>query len=223
MPPSRLKPSELAVEAKRTYIPYIERMLPQYPARSFVYVDSSLIQVAPSLRRERRLRIAVIDGDPIEVALDWYEANVKSARNSLQGGGPVAELSRIPVVNMANEKRAGGDWEAGVMAFEECFCRRSNLVHALNTVVEPALVPHYPLAQKSGLFSPFVGECRCPSLKSMLEWLMSLGEQSSIGPGRSPTKYGANSNLCPSSPSRPCVGPSWTRREPSMRLSRRRN
>ncbi|KAI9814299.1 MAG: hypothetical protein M1832_005939 [Thelocarpon impressellum] len=157
MPPAKPRPSDLAVEAKKTYIPYIQQMLPDFPANSYVYVDSAAIRVTNgSPRDEKRLRVAIIDGDPVDVALDWHEANVTAARNSAEDGKAVARLSRIPVVNMANERRAGGDWESGLMAPEECFCRRSNLVHALTTVIGEAPNPHYPLAQRGGLYSPTV-------------------------------------------------------------------
>ncbi|KAI9850405.1 MAG: hypothetical protein M1838_005738 [Thelocarpon superellum] len=158
MPPARAKPSDIAAEAKKTYIPYVEKMLPQFPASSFVHADSSLIPVDAELRGKERLRVAVIDGDPVDVALDWHEANVNGAghTSSGQNGATTAPPSRIALVNMANEKRAGGDWESGLLAPEECLCRRSNLIVALHTVHHDALRPHYPLPPRGGLYSPFV-------------------------------------------------------------------
>ncbi|KAI9723755.1 MAG: hypothetical protein M1812_001055 [Candelaria pacifica] len=154
MPQAKPKPSEVAAEAKKTYIPYIEQRLPEYPIKSYLHPDSSDIRVAPDVGQEKRLRVAVIDGDPVEVALDWYEYNVNTQQKELSDG---ATIPRIPIVNMANEKRAGGDWESGLMAPEENLCRRSNLVHALITpwAARPPQ-PHYPMPQKGGIYSPSV-------------------------------------------------------------------
>lgn len=41
----------------------------------------------------------IIEGDPVDVALDWANKNKKRGE--------------VPVISMANEKRPGGDWEAG--------------------------------------------------------------------------------------------------------------
>lgn len=153
MPPAKPKPSEIAAEAKRTYIPYIERKMPEAPVRSMLYPDSSQIpaNIDPSSRE--RLRVAVIDGDPVDVALDWYQYALQNSHDSQRP-------SPIPVVNQANEKRAGGDWESGLMAPEECFARRSNLVHALITPFNsygPSPSFHYPIPQRGGIYSPYVG------------------------------------------------------------------
>lgn len=153
MPPAKLKPSDIAAEAKRTYIPYIEQRFPQFPVRSYLYPDSSKLRLNPANGQTRRLRVAVIDGDPIDVALDWDEYNRKGDTASAIGN-PV-EAGPIPVVSMANEKRAGGDWESGLIAPEECLCRRSNLVH---TLTMPATqVSHYPIPTTGGIYSPHVG------------------------------------------------------------------
>ena len=63
------------------------------------------------------------------------------------------------VVNVANEKRAGGDWESGLIAPEECFARRSNLVHALTMPWNAQLGREenfYPIPQRGGIYSPEV-------------------------------------------------------------------
>ena len=160
MPPLKPKPSEIAAEAKRTYIPYIEQHYPQYPAKSFLHPDSSLIRVPPGKSSPpRKLRVAVINGDPIDVALDWYEydRNTRAEGVSSRHEQPVMP---IPVVNMANEKRPGGDWESGVLAPEENMCRRSNLVHCLNTTwTASAGNSNYPIPTTGGIYSPYVGEC----------------------------------------------------------------
>jgi hypothetical protein len=116
-----------------------------------LYADSSQLHVAPDKRTGQRLRVAVIDGDPVDVALDWYNSNLKDPARA-------QSAARIPVVNMANEKRAGGDWESGLIAPEECFARRSNLVHAVQTPWNAShSMPHYPIPQKGGIYSQYVG------------------------------------------------------------------
>lgn len=154
MPLAKPKPSEIAAEAKKTYIPYVEQKLPQYPRKSVLHLDSSSLRIGRGQSNDTRLRVAVIDGDPVDVALDWYEYSVKNSKATTNG----SVQNRIPVVNMANEKRAGGDWESGLIAPEECLCRRSNLVHALNTPWDayPAYA-HYPIPTKGGIYSPYVG------------------------------------------------------------------
>ncbi|KAI9801707.1 MAG: hypothetical protein M1833_002389 [Piccolia ochrophora] len=158
MPHSKPKPAEIAAEAKRTFIPYIEQMMPHFPATSYVYADSSFLRLVHNSGHEKRLRIAVIDGDPIDVALDWYEANAKSNPSMPPPDGFKSnEQLRIPVVNMANEKRPGGDWESGLLAPEESFCRRSNLFKALTTTLDNQTpVPHHPIPQKGAIYSPHV-------------------------------------------------------------------
>jgi hypothetical protein len=44
---------------------------------------------------------AFYDRDPVDVALDWAPG----------------EATAIPVIMPANDKRPGGDWEAGQLAF----------------------------------------------------------------------------------------------------------
>lgn len=154
MPPARPKPSEIAAEAKRIYHPYIEREMTECPVKSYIHVDSSTLVVGEDKRCSRRTRIAIIDGDPVDVALDWCQLTLNEGAET-----------RIPVVNMANEKRAGGDWESGLMAPEECFARRSNLVHALLMPWDPyspPAAPHYPIPQRGGLYSPSVGKYTIP-------------------------------------------------------------
>lgn len=151
MPQAKAKPSEIASEAKKTYTPYIQSQLPQFPPISISYPDSSKFHLSPRAGCGHKLRVAVISGDPVDVALDWDESNFKANASSKQ-------LGAIPVVNMANEKRAGGDWESGLIAPEECLCRRSNLAKVLTTPSHvSAQVPHYPIRTTGGIYSPHVG------------------------------------------------------------------
>lgn len=157
MPQARLKPSDIASEAKKTYTPFIQQNYPHWLPVSVSYTDSTKIRLTPRPNSARKLRVAVIDGDPVDVALDWHAANSRdpaSSRGTSSGkGGP------IPVVSMANEKRAGGDWESGLIAPEECLCRRSNLAKVLTTPSQPsAQVPHYPIRTTGGIYSPNVGK-----------------------------------------------------------------
>jgi hypothetical protein len=155
MPQLKPKPSEIAAEAKRTYLPYIEQKFTNLPTRSFLHQDTDNLRVRSSKDNPpRKLRVAVIDGDPVDVALDWYEYEAKTRSQN----GLVQETMRIPVVNMANEKRAGGDWESGLMAPEENLCRRSNLVPCLNTPWQHGKGQNFPIPTKGGIYSPYVGE-----------------------------------------------------------------
>ena len=160
MPQAKSKPSEIAMEAKKTYIPYIEQKLPQYPPRSLLHPDSTkLIVTSKENSSTSRPRVAVIDGDPVDVALDWYEYERKNSSHRLSTSASSTEQNKIPIVNMANEKRAGGDWESGLIAPEENLCRRSNLVHCLTTPWAPSSQPspNYPIPTTGGIYSPCVG------------------------------------------------------------------
>ena len=155
MPQAKIKPSDIAAEAKRHYIPLIAQKCPQFPARSIVYSDGSILKNASAPSRTEKTRIAVIDGDPVDVALEWHDSNFSegsASRSSMAG-------SAIPIVNMANEKRAGGDWESGLIAPEECLCRRSTLAQALVTPCSTSSKnPHYPIRTTGGIYSPSVGK-----------------------------------------------------------------
>jgi Uncharacterized protein conserved in bacteria (DUF2263) len=155
MPPAKPRPAEVAAQAKKTYIPFIEQNYPQWPPGSYLYEDANPYRVPPGTGKEGRLRVAVIDGEPVDVTLDWFNYNYRTSGNA----------TRIPVVNMANDKRPGGDWESGLMAPEENFCRRSNLYHSLTTSTSGR--SHYqhgnpPYTQLGipplgGIYSPCVG------------------------------------------------------------------
>lgn len=150
MPQSRPKPSEIAAEAKRIYIPWIARHYERtYPACSVLYSDSSAITVNPTMKTSMWPRVAVMEGDPVDVALGWCQ--------HVQTNG---HKVTIPVVNMANEKRPGGDWESGLMAPEECLARRSNLVRALPAPWQSTSKEHYPIPQTGGIYSPSIGTLR---------------------------------------------------------------
>ena len=118
MPPSKPKPSEIAAEAKKTYIPYIRSTFQsEWPATSFLCYSESMIAQPPPKETAQHCRfgkgptfksyshvpstytlIAFYERDPVDLALDWM----------VPGG------EQIPVIMPANDKRPGGDWEAGM-------------------------------------------------------------------------------------------------------------
>lgn len=154
MPQAKTKPSDIAAEAKRVYFQQAEKLCPNLPASSISYHDTSRLTVGAGTVPKKKLRVAVIDGDPLDVALDWHEYNQRSGNQA----APQSSHESIPVVNMANEKRAGGDWESGLMAPEECLCRRTNLVQALKSPYNrSSQLPHYPIQETGGIYSPHVG------------------------------------------------------------------
>ena len=113
MPPSKPKPSEIAAEAKKTYLPYIrENFWQKWPASSYLCFSESIRASPPVTKLPIRFgkllcivenliaypdSIAFYERDPVDVALDWGEG----------------EPRPVPVIMPANDKRPGGDWEAG--------------------------------------------------------------------------------------------------------------
>ena len=159
MPQAKSKPSDIASEAKKTWTPYIQTHYSHWPPVSISYPDSSKIRLTSQANAGRKLRVAVIDGDPVDVALSWHESNSKDLTSS-RAPALAKQGASIPVISMANEKRAGGDWESGLLAPEECLCRRSNLAKVLTTPSQAsAQIPHYPIRTTGGIYSPNVGVC----------------------------------------------------------------
>lgn len=155
MPVSKPRPSEVAGEAKRVYHPYIAQRMPEDPAYSVVYQDCSILRIPAQQSNRCRLRVAIEDADPVDVAIGWKQSLSEDPRHA-------SAAHEVAVINMANEKRAGGDWESGIIAPEECFARRSNLVPRLKNIwmysagrMEPA---SYPIPARGGVYSPSVGQ-----------------------------------------------------------------
>lgn len=77
----------------------------------------------------------------------------------------VNDNTKVAFICAANEKRPGGDWETGVVGYEERLCRRSNLSAHLAVQKET----NYPIPTEGGLYSDPVGEFKlrtastCPS------------------------------------------------------------
>ncbi|KAI1881522.1 hypothetical protein JX265_000348 [Neoarthrinium moseri] len=90
---------------------------------------------------------AVHIGDPVDFTIAW------------QG----EYQSRIPFICTANDRRAGGDWETGVVGYEERLCRRSNLSATLATPAPDSYVNNnYPIPSEGSIFSEFVVVFRGP-------------------------------------------------------------
>lgn len=80
----------------------------------------------------------VREGDPVDIATGWATST----------------STKVVFICAANEKRPGGDWETGVVGYEERLCRRSNLSSHLQNPKES----NYPIPSEGGLYSGRVGE-----------------------------------------------------------------
>ncbi|KAL1836921.1 hypothetical protein VTJ49DRAFT_4498 [Mycothermus thermophilus] len=146
---SKPKPSEVASEAKRYYIPLIrEKYSSTWATCSYLY-EQPLDQITFT---DRPLDLSpptfyVRTGDPVNTALEWAQSVGTS----------------IPFICAANDKRPGGDWETGVVGYEERLCRRSTLAACLATPADgsPANA-YYPLQICAGILSPQVVVFRGP-------------------------------------------------------------
>ena len=154
MPRTKPKPSEIALQNKTDFIPPIVARYPQL-IRSIVYPDTKDLRVSEDKSRKRKLRIAMVEGDLVDVALSWHDSNCSSG---LVEDAPGIIGSSIPIVCAANDNRAGGEWETNIVAPEECLSRRSTLVQALTTPYETSYDKSpYPMNARSGIYSPSVG------------------------------------------------------------------
>ena len=161
MPTSKPKPSEVASEAKRKYLPWLEKNFPDLSPRCTVHTQPTAVQDAfRTGRGPKKLRVAVIAGDAVDVALDWNESqnNGQSSMSKSSSGS-----KRVLLVLPADEQRSGGDWESGAVAPEENLARRSNLVGCLKK--QSSNTPSYPIPVKGGLYSPKVGKLSHPKIK----------------------------------------------------------
>ena len=185
------KPSDIALEAKKRYIPYIAQRLPEFTPSSFVHSSPDMVDKVAVNSRKSNLRVAVINGDPVDVALDWFEEETRpdKVNDNCSSNG-------IPVVNMANEQRPGGDWESGLIAPEENLCRRSNLVKCLTTPWKAGSSKgsNYPIPLTGGIYSPNVGKLPLTSFRSCTD----IRQQSSFAPaltGATPSGPSSNPSL----------------------------
>ncbi|KAK3319925.1 hypothetical protein B0T19DRAFT_467840 [Cercophora scortea] len=146
---SKPKPSEVAAEAKKHFIPLIRNeYASKWNPMSYIY-EQPLAQIT---FLERPLDVSppqftVTYGDPVDYALAW----------AAQAQAP------IPFICAANDKRPGGDWETGVVGYEERLCRRSTLSANLATP-GPGVrtVDHYPIRSSAAILSHDVVVFRGP-------------------------------------------------------------
>ncbi|KAH8175006.1 mitochondrial chaperone BCS1 [Sarocladium implicatum] len=156
--PSRVRPSEVAADTKRNFIPLVKATYSEmFPPYSVLYVQP-VHQLAVSRRtlstRPPVFRVEV--GDPVMQAL-YYSA--MDTQTSEQAGG---QRVRIPFICAANERRPGGDWETGCSGYEEKLCRRSNLSATLSSPWPNTASSNYPIPSEGGILSDSVVVCRGP-------------------------------------------------------------
>ncbi|KAI1100766.1 hypothetical protein F4804DRAFT_348232 [Jackrogersella minutella] len=161
MPPSKPKPSEVAAETKRHYIPVIKSdYAHQWPTHSYLFqqplqqipLQNSMTGFSPSPPE-----FYICPGDPVDFTIGWKD------KVSI----------RIPFICAANDKRAGGDWETGVVGYEERLCRRSTLSATLSTPGPGSQVEsNYPIPSEGGIYSEFVVVFRGPhdQYKKLDQW-----------------------------------------------------
>ncbi|KAF2967458.1 hypothetical protein GQX73_g6074 [Xylaria multiplex] len=160
MPSSKPKPAEVAAEAKRNYIPIIRsEYAHQWPTCSYLFQKPleqiPLQPLGPSLPRNPEFYVCA--GDPVDFTIDWKER----------------VRTRIPFICAANDKRAGGDWETGVIGYEERLCRRSTLSATLSVPGPGSQVDcNYPIPSEGGIYSEFVVVFRGPhdQYKKLDQW-----------------------------------------------------
>lgn len=147
---SKPKASEVAAETKKYYIPLIRKNYgSSWPTVSYLYH-----QPIQQLTISRCLSnfpspptFHVTCGDPVDFALRM------AASETTRTGEDV----RVPFICAANEKRPGGDWETGVVGYEERLCRRSTLSAALSTPGPRSDVStNYPIPCEGGILSNYV-------------------------------------------------------------------
>ena len=109
MPLAKPKPSDIAVDAKKRWFPWILDNFPDWSPTSYLcYSESIPINEGPS-GGPRNIRFAFYDRDPVDVALDWDASEEAAA----VADGISRKTQKIPIIMPANDKRPGGDWEAG--------------------------------------------------------------------------------------------------------------
>lgn len=168
MPTPRQRATQVSSETRDiTAITIVrQRVAGDVETRGVAYGTTNLFPLRP-LHPDLRIppRVAVMEGDLFDVALDWqnfkFPAPVGST-NSCNRAPPIYyeqgyPTNRILVLNTANHKYAGGDWLGGVIGLgaEESLSRRSTLAESLTTYSN--LSPgqkFYPLRGIKGVYSP---------------------------------------------------------------------
>lgn len=190
MPATRQRVTAASTET-RSLLPEIPRRSGTDPTSYFYPYTGPLQELPPNQPQRYKLRTAVINGDPLDVAIGWQDHSFphNSSQNtstfpfsagsqtpastsvnravscglrappvyfkSLLEGEPT---NRILVLNTANDKKPGGEWEGGILSQEEGFARRSNLAQALTTIDPrtPHVQTYYPIPHTGAVYSPNV-------------------------------------------------------------------
>ncbi|TEA12879.1 hypothetical protein C8034_v005485 [Colletotrichum sidae] len=142
--PLKIKPSEVAADTKKKLIPEVlKHFRDEWPPYSILY-QQPLLQLPlnrPSYMSSDLPLFHVVHGDPVDCAIGWASS----------------EGVRIPFICAANDKRPGGDWETGVIGYEERLCRRSNLSATLGSPHPEGYVQsNYPIPIEGAIYSPDV-------------------------------------------------------------------
>ncbi|KAJ9145487.1 hypothetical protein NKR23_g5408 [Pleurostoma richardsiae] len=145
---SRPKPSEVAAETKKTYIPHIRKNYSDtWKLFSYLYEQPLQLPLEGRPANVAAPTFYVYAGDPVDFALNW------SASRDV----------RVGFICSANDKRAGGDWETGSAGYEEKLCRRSTLSANLSMAGPGSLVKeNYPIPIEGGIYSDTVVVFRGP-------------------------------------------------------------
>ncbi|ORY60774.1 uncharacterized protein BCR38DRAFT_411891 [Pseudomassariella vexata] len=151
MPSHKPKAAEVASETKRNYIPLIKNDYASvWPTHSYLFrnpLEQNLLSNIPHDLAPSPPHFSVYNNDPVDFTIEWERLRER----------------RIPFICAANDKRPGGDWETGVVGYEERFCRRSNLSATLSTPGPESLEEcNYPIPSEGGVFSEFVVVFRGP-------------------------------------------------------------
>jgi uncharacterized protein (TIGR02452 family) len=115
------------------------------------------------------LRTAIIEGDIIDVAIDWqsYRAWAKPGDDSVppkypdtprcwrsETGSDLEPNARVLLLNAADDRSPGGEWIEGTLGPEEELARRSNLVKTLDYAKPRGT--QYSIPRFGGIYSPRV-------------------------------------------------------------------
>ncbi|KAJ2896116.1 hypothetical protein MKZ38_005871 [Zalerion maritima] len=144
---SKPRPSDIATEAKKIYIPEIKKTK-QYPTFSHLFRQPlvDLVFSEPGSMGVVPPNFYVDTGDAIDYALAWQKAEVE--RTGVR--------SRIPFLCPAHERKPAGEWETNAPGYEEQIARRSNLSAVLATPADGQGQSNYPIPMEGGILSDTV-------------------------------------------------------------------